>query len=817
MELKLKSLMIFKLLFTVGLMVTARAGTPQTSLHQPFAPVDMGGEFTTTSKNAEDKTLAPYFYIPGGDPELDTMPLKRTDVDVNITGVIADVQITQVYKNEGKKNIEALYVFPASTRAAVYAMKMTLDERTIEAQIQKRDEARKNYEAAKANGQTASLLEQQRPNVFQMNVGNILPGDEIKVELKYTELLVPEEQIYEFVFPTVVGPRYSETPVLNAPAHEQWVANPYLKQGTPAPKNLNIEVRVNTGIPIDQMGCASHDVNIDYDGANEAYVQLNTEANKDFILKYKLAGKQIETGLLLYEGEEENIFVAMVEPPKRVKPKHTLNREYIFVVDVSGSMNGFPLNISKSIMTNIIQGLKPQDQFNVLLFAGGSQILSQDQSLKATARNKSNAIAWINGARGGGGTRITPALRRAMNLPKSEGTSRSVVVLTDGYISVETQTYDLIREKLGDANLFAFGIGKSVNRHLIEGMARVGHGEPFVVTEPAQGPSAAARFANYVFNPVMKNIEARFENVKVDWVTPQKLPDLFARKPIVLMGKYKKQRGLFAQPGKLILEGETVNGSYHQEIDFDAVQASEKNKGLAQLWARQQIRELADYNSLRNKPELVERITQLGLDYHLMTAYTSFVAIDSEKRTDQTGQLVKQPLALPEGVSNLAVGMSGVGAASAKSIQRKVRRGHGYRGGLGAPAYESADTALKVVPPRTPPKRALKGSVSMKTIKLTGAAEGVWVSQGLARQLRMIKNQYNRMLKLSGSHTGSIAVRLVLNAKGDVLEVFIHKDTLNDARFQRRLKALLKKAKFQVPSAKGVVKLKLRFDFQLNQ
>jgi Ca-activated chloride channel homolog len=809
LEQKLKTLLFFTLLFTVGLMVTARAEAPNATISKPFSPGDMGSEFNSVPVKEKDKTLSPYFFIPGGDPDVDRMPLKQTDVEVNITGVIADVQITQIYKNEGKKNIEALYVFPASTRAAVYAMKMTLGDRTIEAEIQKRADARKNYENAKANGQTASLLEQQRPNVFQMNVANILPGDEIKVELSYTELLIPEEQIYEFVFPTVVGPRYSEMPVANAPDNEKWVANPYLRQGTKSPKNLDIKVHVSTGIPLDQMGCASHDVDIDYDGANQAYVQLNTEANKDFILKYKLAGKQIETGLLLYEGEKENFFVAMVEPPKRATPTSTLAREYIFVVDVSGSMNGFPLDISKSIMSNIIKNLKSHDHFNVLLFAGGSQMLSESKSLRATPENKANATAWINAARGGGGTRITPALTRAMDLPKPEGVSRSVVVLTDGYISVETQTYDLIRQRLGDANLFAFGIGKSVNRHLIEGMAHVGQGEPFVVTEPAQGPSAAARFANYVFNPVMKNIEARFENVKVDWVSPQSIPDLFARKPIVLMGKYKKERGFFTKPGKLILEGETATGSYHQEIDFDAVEASKNNKGLAQLWARQQIRDLADYNNLRTQPELVERITQLGLDYHLMTAYTSFVAIDSESRTTTSGQTVKQPLALPEGVSNLAVGggMRGVGTAAVPSVH------HSRKGSVRHKAVKVRRGALAEDSGQLAP-RGMTGKVKLRVLRVEGIAQGAWARQGLEKQLRILNNHYNRLLKLRGQKEGRIELLLTLNEKGVVTDVKIIKDTLNQSRFQRRLKRVMKQARFKLPKHQGAVKVRVRLSFK---
>ncbi len=185
-----------------------------------------------------DRTLSPYFFVKSDDPSTDQLPLKATTVVADIAGVIADVKVTQVYRNEGRRALEAIYIFPASTRAAVYGMKMTIGERTITATIKKREEARAAYEQAKQEGRSASLLEQQRPNVFQMNVANILPGDEIKTELHYTELITPTSGTYEFVYPTVVGPRYSNQPANTAPPAERWSQNPYLHQGEPPSLHL---------------------------------------------------------------------------------------------------------------------------------------------------------------------------------------------------------------------------------------------------------------------------------------------------------------------------------------------------------------------------------------------------------------------------------------------------------------------------------------------------------------------------------------------------------------------------------------------------
>ena len=274
------------------------------------------------TKEGDDRTLSPYFFVQSEDPTVDQLPLKATSADIDIAGVIADVKVTQVYKNEGKRPLEAIYVFPGSTRSAVYGMKMTIGKRTIVAQIQKREEARATYEAARREGKSASLLEQQRPNVFQMNVANIMPGDEIQVELSYTELLVPEEGIYELVYPTVVGPRYSNQPASGAPDTEKFVENPYLKGGQGPTYHFDLSATLSAGIPIQGVGSPTHKVAVAYDGPDLATIGLDQAekngGNRDFVLRYRLEGGQIESGLLLHQGKDENYFLLMAQPPKQV-------------------------------------------------------------------------------------------------------------------------------------------------------------------------------------------------------------------------------------------------------------------------------------------------------------------------------------------------------------------------------------------------------------------------------------------------------------------------------------------------------------------
>jgi Ca-activated chloride channel family protein len=255
--------------------------------------------------NAE-KTLSPYFFVEGGDPTVDRLPLKDTRVDVAIAGVIADVTVRQVYENRGTRPIHARYIFPASTRAAVYGMTMTVgDVRTV-ARIMERKQAAREFEPAKRDGKSASLLEESRPNVFSMKIANVLPGDTIAVELKYTELLVPTDGVYEFVNPTVVGPRYSGTRESQASSGDEFVAAPYTHQGEAPRSEFHLSGVVSTGMPFRELASPSHQLVVHATVPGRADVSLaepdRSSGNRDFILRYRLAGLEISPVVLLYQG-----------------------------------------------------------------------------------------------------------------------------------------------------------------------------------------------------------------------------------------------------------------------------------------------------------------------------------------------------------------------------------------------------------------------------------------------------------------------------------------------------------------------------------
>lgn len=608
--------------------------------------------FPFTSSYGEEKgnILSPYFFVQSDDPSLDPFPLLETKASVNIAGVIAEVELIQVYKNDGTRTIEAVYVFPLGTKSAIHAMRMTIGGRIIEAQIEERAMAKMIYERAKAEGRVASLLEQERPNVFQMKVANIMPGDVIEVRVNYTELLVPEKGVYEYVFPTVVGPRYCEKKEEQAQDHDIWVQTPYLHEGEEPPHLFDIKVNIRTGMAVGDIWIPSHKAKVTQ-YMNKAEVTLapgeKRGANRDFILRYTLQGPMIQSGLLLYPGQEEKFFLLMLQPPKKVALNEVPPREYVFILDVSGSMSGFPLEVSKALVREIILNLRGKDYLNILFFAGGSKILSP-HPLPATKGNKSKALAMLEEQRGGGGTRILPALKRALSLKKREGLSRIIVIATDGYVAVEKEVFDLTREKLNEANVFAFGIGKAVNRYLIEGMARVGRGEPFVVCNSEEARTAAERFSEYVKSPLLTDIEVAFHGFDAYEVEPPSLPDLFAERPIVLFGKYRNAEG------RIRVSGRTVWGEYEKVIEVNPFLEDKDNGALQYLWARERIGRLSDYGKVGAK--VGEEVKNLGLQYHLMTHYTSFVAVDTIVR--ETGEVVtvKQPLPLPEGVSDYAVG-----------------------------------------------------------------------------------------------------------------------------------------------------------------
>lgn len=665
-----------------------------------------------------DKLLAPYFIIQGSGDEgaaVERFPLKSTDVVTNINGLIAETYVTQIYVNEGDVPINASYVFPTSSGVSVHGMKMIIGNEMITAQIKEKEEAKVEYEEAKSEGKSASLMEQKRPNVFTMDVANIMPGDTVSIELHYTELLAPVENVYEFIFPTVVGPRYAppeESSGEDGDASgengepdgssvserdgepdgssvsggdsanagngisvgngsgtgsglsedDSWIVSPYLADGATPPEDYNITVNLSTGVPIADITSKTHAIKVNKTDSSTAQITLANPAdyagNRDFILKYKLTGESIQSGLVLAGGhgnngsfKEEQFFMLTIQPPERFEPEDIPPREYIFVLDVSGSMFGYPLDTAKELIHDLVADLKETDTFNLILFANDTMLLSP-RSLPATAANIKTATKLIDEQEGGGGTSLLPALEDAIAVPKSEDIARSIVIITDGYISNESEVISCITDNMDSASFFSFGIGSSVNDYLIKQVAGCGLGESFIVTDKEDAEESAENFRTYIEAPLLTDISITYKGFEVYDVEPAVPSILYASQPIVLFGKWRGKPG-----GTITVTGKAGGEEYVQEIPVGNVTVDMESEAIRYLWARTHLDRIAGYGSVRNDESVKEEITQLGLEYNMITPYTSFIAVSEIIRnTDGDSKDVDQALPLPQRVSNLAVG-----------------------------------------------------------------------------------------------------------------------------------------------------------------
>ena len=596
-----------------------------------------------------------------------SFPLKHTDVSIQVSGPLARAKVTQQFENPYSDKIEAIYTFPLPQNAAVDDMTLTVGDRVVKGTIKKREEARAIYEAAKRRGNVAGLLDQERPNIFTQSVANILPGEQVTVTISYVETLKYDGGIYSVVFPTVVGPRYipgqpiEQTPPLSGGwAYDtdqvpdaSHITPPVLKPGTRTGHDLSLSVNIDAGVPIHDVQSSTHDIDVNSSNATQTEVHLERKAtipNKDFILTYKVAGNEIRDAVLTHRNEKGGFFTLLLHPPDRVKTDQVTPKELVFVLDTSGSMSGFPIDKAKETMRLAIDGLNPHDTFNLITFAGNTHVLFPEP-VPATRSNVRKAQAFLSSHRGGGGTEMMKAIRVALDPSDSQEHVRIVCFMTDGYIGNDMAILGEI-QKHPNARIFAFGIGSSVNRFLLDKMAEHGRGEVEYVSLNDDGSATARRFHERVQHPLLTDISLDWNDLDVSEIYPKQLPDLFSAKPLMLTGRY-------TTPGKatIQLRGKVAGRSVKRKIEIEFPGFEPNHDVLATLWARTKIADLMaqDYNGIQQgspKPKVREAITQLGLDYRLMTQFTSFVAVE-ELIITEGGQprRIEVPVELPEGIS----------------------------------------------------------------------------------------------------------------------------------------------------------------------
>jgi Ca-activated chloride channel family protein len=586
-------------------------------------------------------------------------PLKHTGVKTEISGSLARVIVTQQFENPFPDKIEAVYTFPLPSAAAVDDMTITVGNRRVKGKIMRREDAQATYDAARAAGQVAALLHQQRPNIFTQAVANILPGQQITVTISYVETLKYDTGSYEWSFPMVVGARYipaaevngdSGSRATNAPENAgadaqpdaaprvpdaAQISPPQVSAGMRPGHDISIEVNIDGGVPLIGFQSITHEIEALQPGQGKATVRLKDQAsvpNKDFVLKYEVAGNQIEDALLTHRGAGGGFFTFILQPPARVTAADVMPKELVFVLDTSGSMEGFPLNKATETMRLALDGLYPQDTFNIITFAGDTRILFPEP-VPATPANLKKAKEFLTRTKSDGGTEMMKAIRAALAPSHDEDHVRITCFLTDGQVGNDMEIIAEV-QKHPRARVFALGFGDAPNRFLLDKITEYGRGEVEYVTENGDSAGVAKRFHERVRNPLLTDVTIDWGGLAVDSVYPQTIPDLFSTKPVIISGRYAT-----AGTGVIRLKGMMSGHEFVREIPVSLPDNEPQHDVLATLWARRKVddlmgRDMQGMQAGTMKEDLKKEITNLGLTYRMMTQFTSFVAVEDAIVTD---------------------------------------------------------------------------------------------------------------------------------------------------------------------------------------
>jgi Ca-activated chloride channel family protein len=592
------------------------------------------------------------------------VPLKHTAVRASIAGYIATVDVTQQFHNPYDSKIEATYVFPLPTNAAVTDFVMTIGDRHIRGIIREKEEAQKIYNEAKSQGYVASLLVQDRPNVFTQSVANIEPGKQIDVEIRYFNSLEYSDGWYEFVFPMVIGPRFNppnSTDGIGAQAHGSGVGStkprtevPYLKPSERSAHDISLTLDIDAGVAIEQLESRNHQIDIKQLTPSRSQIALKSTdsiPNKDFVLRYKVAGERVKTAIMVQRDSKSpgtgGYFTMMIFPPDSIAHLPRKPLEMVYTIDVSGSMSGRPLEQALAATRWALTHSQPDDSFQIVQFASAASQMSP-QPLPATPGNIERGLGYLDNLRSEGGTMMIEGIRQSLDFPHDENRLRFVTFLTDGYIGNEIEILTTLKRSLGPSRVFSFGVGSSTNRYLLDSMAKLGNGAAAYLGLNDDGDKLMSDYFQRISHPALTDLRVDFSAAQVTDVYPRTLPDLFVGRPIVITGRYAGET-----PKGIRIVGRAGG----EEQSFAVAPADEsamvEHKGIASVWARMKIADIADqsiYDSSMAE-SAPRQIKQVALEYGLMSAFTSFVAVDSTQRTaGDHGTSVAVPVAVPAGV-----------------------------------------------------------------------------------------------------------------------------------------------------------------------
>lgn len=724
-----------------------------------------------------------------------TCPLKHTEVKAEISGFISRVVVTQHFENPFQEKIEAVYTFPLPQRAAVDDMTMMVGERTVRGKILPREEAQAVYEAAKSGGKVASLLDQERPNIFTQSVANILPGEQVKITISYVETLNYVNGAYEFVFPMVVGPRYVPgaakpesqgkgfAPDTDQVPDASRITPRSAPEGTRSGHDISLEVALDAGLIIDNIGSSTHHVDMQRPDIRSARLRLRegkTIPNKDFILRYDVATQAIQDALLTHRSEKGGFFTLILQPPESLNAKDITPKELVFVLDTSGSMQGFPIEKAKETMKLALASLYPSDTFNLITFSGDTRILFP-KPVPATPENLNKAQAFLSASVGYGGTEMMKAIKAALEPTDSQSHVRIVCFMTDGYVGNDMEIISEV-QKHPNARVFSFGIGSGVNRFLLDKMAEAGRGEVEYVALGDDGSAAARRFHERVRNPLLTDIAIEWNNLPVADVYPQRIPDLFGAKPVAVTGRYTA-----AGRGTIRLKGKMAGNDFVRDIPVEFPEAMASHDVLAPLWARARVDNLMsqDFSGAQSgamRQDLKDTITQLGIEYRLMTQFTSFVAVEEMVVTDGgKPRRIDVPVDVPEGVVRqdglprgremltLSGGVSSISGSINYSMARKSGAPAKSRAGVGTAASASTPVPGRVPAPANAPP-TVGGVVATMPVAIAAEQRQLLDQQSSELQQKLHRSVLAVVQKLQKKETLSSADEggFIRNGKAEV-------------------------------------------------
>ncbi|MCK5063729.1 MAG: VWA domain-containing protein, partial [Candidatus Fermentibacteraceae bacterium] len=646
--------------------------------------------------------------VVGEEGVIGDLPLEHTQVEITISGNLQRATVRQVYGNPYEEPIEAVYTFPLPQSGAVDRMNMWIGDRFIEGKIHERDLARQIYEEALESGQTASLLEQERPNIFTQSVGNILPGDSIVIEISYVAPVEYDDGEYEIVFPMVVGPRFvppggfvrrifDRYTVSTSVEDADRITPPIVPEGTRTGYDIELSVTINAGVVIQDFESLNHEVEVDLRWrTGDVTISLKDDdviPNKDFVLRYTTASDRIQTGVISHNGELGGHFMLILQPDADIDIDEITPKEMFFVVDCSGSMSGQPMDVAKETVRQFVRGMNPDDTFQIMRFSEIASSMSRSP-LSNTESNIEQGVRFINNMSGTGGTMMIEGVRAAIGYPEDPDRMRFVIFLTDGFIGNEAEILGELQSTLGEnTRLFSIGVGSSPNRYLIEGLAEEGRGHAYYVALNEDPTEAVSAIYEKINDPYLVGISINWGNLDVHDVYPSRIPDLYAGEPLVIVGQYDGSGSETVR-----LSGNVAGRRWNSEVRVVFPAHEEDNDVIATLWARKKIHDLNrqmynSYGYIDQNQDIIEEITDTALDYQIMSEYTSFVAVCEEVRADPDGNpvTVQVPVNMPDGVSY--EGVFGTERVESMHYNRSLSRTSQSAPtvGLGAGGYVSYD------------------------------------------------------------------------------------------------------------------------------